>query len=88
MHVVKNKEHDNNRQHKIQNVDNGVRPGGTTSLGPGVKMVQAAALSAGKGDDVHACVFSIIHGIFPHMGLAPRDVSLQELSFKKGLLSA
>jgi len=39
MHVVKNKENDNNHKHKIQNVDNGVRPGGTTSLSPSVKMV-------------------------------------------------
>ena len=87
MHVLKKKEHDNNQQHKTQDVDNEVRSGGTTSPSPGVKVVQAAELSAGKSDDVHACVFSIIQGIFPHVGVAPRDVPLQELSFKKGLLS-
>lgn len=39
MHVVKKREHDNNQQHKTQDVDNGVRPEGTTSSGPSVKMV-------------------------------------------------
>ena len=87
MHVVKKKEEDKNQQHKTQDVENRVRPGGTTSLGPNVKMVYATALSVGKSNDVHACVFSIIRGIFPHTGVAPRDVPLQELSFKKGLLS-
>ena len=53
MHIVKNKQHDNHQQHKTQDVDNGVRPGGTTSPGPGVKMVQAAALSVVNSDDVH-----------------------------------
>ena len=88
MHVVTKKEHDKNQQHKTQDVDNGVRLGGTTSLGPSFKMVQAAALSAGKSDDVHACVFSIIQGICLHVGVAPRDVPLWELSFRKGLLLA
>ena len=88
MHVVKKKEHDKNQQHKTQDVDNEVHPRGTTSSGLGVKMVQAIALSSRKGDDVHACVFSIMQGICPHAGVAPRDVPLQELSFKKGLLLA
>lgn len=39
MHVVKKEEHDKNQQHKTQDIDNEVRPGGTMSLGPGVKMV-------------------------------------------------
>ena len=52
MHVVKKKEHDKNQQHKTQDVDNGVHLGGTTSLGPGVKMVQATALSVVNSDDV------------------------------------
>ena len=60
MHVVKKKEHDKNQQHKTQDVDNGVCPGGTTSPSLGVKMVQVVALSVGKSDDVHACVFSMI----------------------------
>ena len=88
MHVVKKKEHDNNQQHKTQDVDNRVRPVWTTSPSPGVKMVQAATLSAGKSDDVHACVFFIMQGICPHTEVAPQDVPLQELSFTKGLLSA
>lgn len=86
MNAIKKKEHDKNQQHKTKDIDNGVHPRGTMS--PGVKVVQATALSTGKSDDVHACVFSIIQGICPHVGVAPRDVPLQELSFKKGLLSA
>jgi len=39
MHAVKKKEHDNSQQHKTQDVDNGVRPGGTMSPSPDVKMV-------------------------------------------------
>ena len=88
MHAVKKRECDNNQQHITQDVDNGVRLGGTTCPGPGFKMVQATALSAGKSDYVHVCVFSITQGIFPHAGEAQIDVPLQELSFKKGLLSA
>jgi len=53
MHVVKKKEHDKNQQHKTQDVDNGVHPRGATSLGPDVKMVQAATLSVVNSDDVH-----------------------------------
>lgn len=83
MHDVKKKEHDNNQQHKTQDVDNGVRPGETTALGLGVKMVQDAALSVEKSEDVHACVFSIIQGICPHAGVALREVPPQKLSFKK-----
>ena len=39
MHVVKKNEHEKSQQHKTQDVDNRVRPGGTTSPGPSVKMV-------------------------------------------------
>ena len=53
MHDVKKKGHDNHQRHKKQDVDNGLRPGGTTSPAPGVKMVQAAALSVVNSDDVH-----------------------------------
>ena len=53
MHVVKKKEHDNHQQHKTQYIDKGVHPGGTTSPGPGVNMVQAATLSVVNSDDVH-----------------------------------
>ena len=62
MHVVKKKEHDKNQQHKRQDVDNGVRPGGTTSPGPSVKIVQAAALSVVNSDDVHRGDVDIIQG--------------------------
>ena len=79
MHVVNKREHDKNQQHKTKYVHNGVRLGGTTSLSPDVNVVQATALSVGKSDDVHACVYSIIKGIFPHVGVAPRYVPLQEL---------
>ena len=77
MHDLKKKEHDKNQQHKIQDIDNKVFPKETTSPGPGVKMVYLAALSARKRDGVHACVFSIIQGICPHIGVAPRSVFLQ-----------
>ena len=41
--------------HKNMLFDDGVRPGGTTSPGLGVKMVQAAALCVVRGD-VHGYV--------------------------------
>ena len=39
IHVVNNRQHDKNQHHKTRDVDNGVRPGGTKSPGPGVNMV-------------------------------------------------
>lgn len=50
---IKKREHDKNQQHKAQDIHNGVHLGGTTSLGPGVKMVYATALSDRKSYDVH-----------------------------------
>ena len=70
MHAVKKKEYEKNKKHKTQYVDNGVHSGGTPSPGPSVKMVQATELSVEKSDDVHACVFSIIQGIFPNIKVA------------------
>ena len=83
MHDVKKKEHENNQKHNTQDVDNGVRIGGTTSLGPGVKMVQATALNVVNSDDVHRGDVIIIQGKCPHVGLALRDVPLQELLIKR-----
>ena len=83
MHAVKKKEHDKNQQHNTQDNYNGAHPGGTMSSGSGVKMVKATALSDGKVMMYMHVFFSIIQGICPHAGAAPRDVSLQELSFKK-----
>ena len=65
MHAINKKEHDNHQQHKTQDVDNEVRPGGTTSLGPSVMMVQAAALSAVNNGDVHKYDVLIIQGKIP-----------------------
>ena len=55
--------------HKNTSFDDGVRPGGTTSLGLGVKMVQAATLSVVRRTCAWMC-FSHIQGKFPHVGLA------------------
>ena len=56
--------------HKNTSLDDGVRPGGTTSPGLDVKMVQFAALSVVKKKMYMDGVFSVVQVKCPHAGVA------------------